>query len=108
MPGLPEGQAGLVKTYRSVFPTVELHPVFDSDTDTDPTITRNLIVVATERAAATEARLAAEWNDVRRTRAPTAPKLAVAIRDRVAEPIDTDDVPILTDGYAPTEALLLG
>lgn len=98
----------VVKTYRSVFPTVELHPVFDSDTDTDPTITRNLIVVATERAAATEARLAAAWDDVRRTRAPTAPKLAVAIRDRVAEPIDTDDVPILTDGYAPTEALLLG
>ncbi|MFN8223750.1 MAG: fused MFS/spermidine synthase [Gaiellales bacterium] len=98
----------IVKTYRSVFPTVELHPVYDSELDTDRTLTRNIIVVATERAAPTEARLANEWDAVRAARAPSAPPLAKAIRDRVADDVPTADVPILTDGYAPTDALLVG
>ena len=39
--------------------------------------------------------------------APGAPDLTEAIRDRFDEPISTADVPVLTDDYAPTDALLL-
>jgi hypothetical protein len=50
--------------------------------------------------------LAERWRRVRERR-PAAPDLATAIRDRVDEQIPTDDVPTLTDDYAPTDALLL-
>ena len=36
-----------------------------------------------------------------------APDLANAIRTRVEAPVSTADVPVLTDDYAPTDALLL-
>ena len=39
--------------------------------------------------------------------APTAPDLEQAILDRHDALIPTDDVPVLTDDYAPTNALLL-
>jgi len=35
------------------------------------------------------------------------PDLEQAIRGRVDRPITTEDVPVLTDDYAPTDALLL-
>ena len=73
----------------------------------DATDLRNIILVATERAAPSREQLAATWADVRKTRAPGAPTLAAAIRDRWERPVPVDDVPLLTDGYAPTDALLL-
>jgi spermidine synthase len=97
----------LWKTYASVFPTVRFHPVYEGAFDRTPTDVRNIILVATERAAPSREQLAATWADVRRSRAPGAPALAAAIRDRWERPVAIDDVPLLTDGYAPTDALLL-
>ena len=46
------------------------------------------------------------WAEVRR-QAPGAPDLEHAIDSRLERPIPTRDVPVLTDDYAPTDALLL-
>jgi spermidine synthase len=96
------------KTYAAVFPTVVLHPVYEGGFDRTPEDIRNIILVATERAAPSPQQLADTWADVRAGRAPRAPALAAAIRNRWQRPVRTDDVPLLTDGYAPTDALLLG
>jgi spermidine synthase len=95
------------KTYAAVFPTVVLHPVYEGAYDRVPDAIRNIVLVATERAAPSREQLAESWADVRRARAPRAPALAAAIRDRWPRPVRSDDVPLLTDGYAPTDALLL-
>ena len=98
----------LAKTYGAVFPTVELHPVFEGPFDRRPDDIRNIILVATERASPSRQRLAETWREVRASRAPRAPALTKAIRDRWEREVRTGDVPLLTDGYAPTDALLLG
>ena len=98
----------LWKTYAAVFPTVKLHPVFEGATDRRSDDIRNIILIATERAAPPRTRLLESWNEVRAARAPKAPNLAAAVRDRWERPIPTGDVPLLTDGYAPTDALLIG
>lgn len=97
----------LVKTYGAVFPTVKLHPVYDSPSDRDPEDIRNIVLVGTERVAPPPARLVETWRSVRATRAPGAPDLAGAARDRWEKPLRLDNVPLLTDGYAPTDSLLL-
>jgi spermidine synthase len=98
----------LWKTYGAVFPTVKLHPVFEGPFDRQPSDIRNIILVATERAAPPKPRLQEIWNEVRDKRAARAPDLTSAIRNRWERAIPTSDVPLLTDGYAPTDALLLG
>ena len=98
----------LRRTYGSVFPTVELHPVYEGPGDRRPDDIRNIILVATERAAPSPQRLVEIWNGVRSARAPNAPDLTKALRDRWQRDVPTGDVPLLTDGYAPTDALLLG
>ena len=62
----------------------------------------------TERAAPPTDRLAEIWEAVRSDRAPTAPDLRQPAANRWEREIPTADVPLLTDGYAPTDALLLG
>lgn len=96
----------VAKTYASVFRTVQLHPVYEGEYDRDPESIRNVILVATDRDDPGTAELARSWASVRE-RAPTAPDLTAAIEDRWPEPLDPDGVPVLTDGYAPTDALLL-
>jgi spermidine synthase len=95
----------MLRTYRTVFPTVAVHPVVDAG-GTDLQSVRNIIVVAGESAAPSKQFLLDRWREVRR-RAPGAPDLAAAINGRVDAPISTQDVPVLTDDYAPTDALLL-
>ena len=95
----------LTKTYRSAFPTVLLYPVYDGVGDRNPTYTRNVILVATDGAAPTTAFLRQRWQEIRKA-TPTAPALDNAIADRWARPVRFDDVPVLTDDYAPTDALL--
>jgi spermidine synthase len=95
----------LTKTYRSAFPTVLLYPVFDGVNDRNPTYTRNVILVATEGAAPTTAFLRQRWQEIRKA-TPTAPPLDKAIADRWTRPVRFDDVPVLTDDYAPTDSLL--
>jgi spermidine synthase len=94
-----------VRTYRAVFPTVLVHPVI-LDEGEDDTTQRNLIMVATDAPAPRKDFLQRRWNETRRA-SPTAPDLANAIRNRHDRLVPTRDVPILTDDYAPTDALLL-
>jgi spermidine synthase len=95
----------IYRTYRTVFPTVLVHPAILAGDQGDETF-RNLILVATEQAAPQRVFLAQRWEEIRRE-APTAPDLQQAIMDRHDALIPTDDVPVLTDDYAPTDALLL-
>jgi spermidine synthase len=95
----------IYKTYRSVFPTVLVHPTI-LDGDAGEEAFRNLILVATDKAAPIPGSLVERWADVRE-RAPLAPDLRKPILDRHDRDIPTGDVPVLTDDYAPTDALLL-
>lgn len=97
----------LVKTYGAVFPTVKLHPVFDGKNDRRTDDLRNIVLVGTERVAPPLDRLAETWREVRATRAPKAPDLTRAVWDRWDRPLPLAGVPLLTDDYAPTDALLL-
>jgi spermidine synthase/MFS family permease len=95
----------IYRTYRTVFPTVLVHPTILGGDRGDETF-RNLILVATEGAAPQRTFLLERWREIRR-RAPGAPDLAKPILDRHDAAIATADVPTLTDDYAPTDALLL-
>lgn len=96
----------MAKTYRSSFPTVAVHPVFRPG-DRDPGSIRNVIVVATEGALPSTATLVGNWARLRAA-SPRAVDLRQAIRNRWSQPLRFDDVPLLTDGFAPTDALLVG
>jgi spermidine synthase len=95
----------MLRTYRAVFPTVATHPVL-APGERDLTGIRNVIVVAGDGAAPSKEFLQERWAELKRT-SPGAPDLTSAIRGRVDAPIPTEDVPVLTDDYAPTDALLL-
>ncbi len=94
----------MLRTYRAVFPTVAIHPVESSGRDLRSI--RNIILVAGESAAPSKQFLLDRWHAVQK-RSPGAPDLDEAIRGRVDAPVQTEDVPVLTDDYAPTDALLL-
>jgi spermidine synthase len=89
------------RTYRSVFPTVLVHPVSGVDAGL-----QNVILVATDQPAPSKAFLARRWRRLRASH-PSAPPLTTAIPGRYDGFVRVDDVPTLTDAYAPTDALLL-
>jgi spermidine synthase len=95
----------LYRTYRSVFPTVALHPVHDAPS-WEPTAFVNQLIVATDAALPAKSVLLERWREIR-SRAPLAPDLATAIRNRYDGFVPLRDVPTLTDDYAPTDALLI-
>jgi spermidine synthase len=95
----------MTRTYRTVFSTVELHPVF-LEGDRDARSLRNVVLVATDSASPSTEFLAQRWEQVR-ARSPGAPDLASPIGDRWQRDVRFADVPLLTDDYAPTDALLL-
>jgi spermidine synthase len=94
----------MYKTYRVVFPTVTVHPVNEPGSE-GATLLKNLIVVAGEGAAPGKSVLLERWRAVR-ARSKRIADLTTAIRDRHEPAIPTRDVPVLTDDYAPTDALL--
>ena len=94
------------KTYRASFPTVLVHPVVSPGERADPELLRNVIMVATEQPAPAKPFLAQRWREIRAER-PGAPDLAKAISGRYDARIPTDDVPTLTDDYAPTDSLIV-
>ncbi len=96
----------MAKTYRTAFPTVVVHPVFQGG-DRAPDIIRNVILVATEGALPATSVLEQNWAE-RRAASPGALDLRAAIRNRWRQPLRFDDVPLLTDGFAPTDSLLVG
>jgi spermidine synthase len=91
----------MYRTYRSVFPTVLVHPDFGPGAGV-----QNLIVVASEQAAPSTAFLLERWRKAR-ARTRTFPDVRKAIGNRIDSGIEAADVPTLTDDYAPTDALLL-
>jgi hypothetical protein len=93
----------MYKTYRAVFPTVTVHPV--KQPGDDDSSLANIIVVSSEGAAPSKNVLLERWEEVR-SRVEGAADLTKAIRDRRDIVIPTRDVPVLTDDYAPTDALL--
>jgi spermidine synthase len=93
----------MYKTYRAVFPTVSVYPVRVAGYE--ESALANLIVVAGEGAAPSQGALLERWREAR-ARAPRAADLTKAIRDRHEAVVPTRDVPVLTDDYAPTDALL--
>jgi spermidine synthase len=95
----------LVRTYRAVFPTVLVHPVFEPG-ETAETDLRNIIVVATDRPATDRAFVLRRLRELRAQR-PRLPDLSRAVRQRDDRVVPTRDVPVLTDDYAPTDSLLL-
>ena len=93
-----------VRTYRTAFPTVAVHPVIEEGDGGGLTELRNLMLVASEGALPSEEFLLERWREL----APaTAPDLEKPIRDRYDKQIRIEDVPTLTDDYAPTDSLLL-
>ncbi len=95
----------IYKTYRTAFPSVLVHPAILPRDGGDEQY-RNLILVATEKATPGRQQLADRWEELRRAN-PSVPDLQKPILDRRDGVIPTDDVPVLTDDYAPTDALLL-
>lgn len=95
----------IYKTYRTAFPTVVVHPVILPGDSGDDQF-RNLILVASEKALPARRDLANRWAELRRAN-PSVPDLRRPITDRHDREIPTADVPVLTDDYAPTDALLL-
>ena len=91
----------MYKTYRATFPTVVVHPFAQGG---DEEQLENIIVVASEGAAPATAVLD-RWRQTRRL-VPRAVDLVAPIRGRYDGEVATRDVPILTDDYAPTDALL--
>jgi spermidine synthase len=91
------------RTYRSVFPSVAVHPVALQG---DPASIRNIIVVAGEGALPSRDFLSERWAEVTAEH-PKVPDLSDAIAGRYEKLIPTRDVPLLTDDYAPTDALIL-
>ena len=106
--GAVEGQnsklfRAFYRTYRSVFPSVAVHPV---TLQGDAAAIRNIIVVAGTSALPSRDFLTERWADVKEEH-PQAPDLTEAIGDRYEKLVPTRDVPVLTDDYAPTDALIL-
>jgi len=89
------------KTYRSTFSTVLAYPV-EPDL---PDAVQNVMLVATDRAPPSVERLQETW-DATRGAAPRAPDLGAAIASRWTAPVPIDDVPLLTDDFAPADALI--
>lgn len=95
----------VVRTYQSVFPTVALHPVYEGPSDRDPAALRNVILVSSEKPLPRIDFLRQRWREVRAAH-PGTPDLGKAIGDRWRAEVPVSDVPVLTDDYAPTDALI--
>ena len=93
------------RTLQGVYPTVYVHPVAE-DALTGSEQVRNLLVVATGGPAITEEELGRRYGELLVTN-PKVPDLAGPITNRWDLPIQINDVPELTDDFAPTDSLLL-
>jgi spermidine synthase len=109
MIGIPAGPGSelfrsLVRTYKDVFPSVVVHEVILPGVDY-PDSPHNLVLIASRDRAPSEQALIARWARERKDY-PNAPDLTQAIKNRLTAPISPAGVPILTDDFAPTDALI--
>lgn len=96
----------IYRTHRSEFATVMVHPVGEGPGAGDHEEVRNLIVVASDEPVIGRDVLRARWSALRQEH-PAAPDLNQAIAARYEALVAVEDVPILIDAYAPTDALIL-
>lgn len=93
------------KTFAAVFRTVYVFPVDWSRYD-DPGSLRNIIILGTDQPALTPAQFAQAASSAAASLPVTIEGFARAAADLYLRPISTDDVPILTDDFAPVELLI--
>lgn len=92
-----------LRTYQHSFPAVAVHPVKYAGHEKDDAL-RNIILIAGDGSQPDEKQLRANWEEVKTA---TAPALGDALESRDERDFSLSDVPVLTDDYAPTDALLL-
>ncbi|MDR7518898.1 MAG: fused MFS/spermidine synthase [Armatimonadota bacterium] len=95
----------IYRTISEVFPTVYVFPV-DFGQYGSPTSLRNIIVVATGAPALSAQEITARAQALRRAQVVTVDRFASAAADLYRRSIRTDDVPTLTDDFAPVDALI--
>ena len=97
----------IYKTMASVFPTVYVFPV-DWGRFEGPAALRNIILVAADQPRSPRGALLAAASRVRTVPGVTLPRFDEAARDLYDGPIETRDVPVLSDDFAPVETLIQG
>ena len=95
----------MFRTLQGVFPMVTVHPVIEDPSETTETI-QNLEIVMSNESPVAKEELQRRFEAIRAEFA-TVPDLTKAIENRYDLPIRVNDVPELTDDFAPTNALLL-
>ena len=95
----------VVRTLQGVYPSVMVHPLWESTGDTPSTVVNNMLV-ASMQPAITQKSLVDRYQKLASTN-PLIPNLFKAIADRWELPVQINDVRDLTDDFAPTDALLL-
>ncbi len=95
----------IYKTMAAVFPTVYVFPVDWEEFGSAESL-RNIILVATTRPALPRTAVLEAAAHARGTPGVTLPRFLAAASDLYDAPIATDDVPLLTDDFAPVDALL--
>jgi spermidine synthase len=92
----------IYKTFRSVFPHVYVFPVGGGA----PESLRNIIIVGASGPPLGPRDIVARAQAAERSGRVRIEGFGRDAQDLLTEPIDTADVPLLTDDYAPTDALL--
>ncbi|HKV46248.1 MAG TPA: fused MFS/spermidine synthase, partial [bacterium] len=92
----------IYKTFRSVFPSVYIFPVGGGA----PESLRNIILVGTTAPPLSRREILAAAEAAARTGRIRIDGIAQDAADLLDAPVDTGDVPLLTDDYAPTDALI--
>lgn len=95
----------IYKTVREIFPTVYVFPV-DFDRYGSPSALRNIILVATTLPALPAAEILRRARDLTAARTVTVDRFVDAAGTLYQSPIRTDDVPALSDDFAPVDSLI--
>lgn len=95
----------IYRTFRTVFPTVYVFPVEWEQYGSREAL-RNIIIVGTDQPAMGPQAIAAAAARARSEPGVTVESFGAAARDLYTSPIPTDDVPVLTDDFAPVELLI--
>lgn len=98
----------IYKTVRDVFRTVYVFPVSEAGRDAGRDVLRNIVVVATDEPRLEATEIHRRAGALHAAGTVTIARLPDAARDVYEAPIDTSDVPVLTDDFAPIDALASG
>ena len=95
----------IYKTVRHVFPTVYVFPV-DFNQYGSPTSLRNIIIIATDAPALPADEILGRARGLAAGRVVTVDRFVDAAGTLYQAPIRMDDVPVLSDDFAPVDALI--